>query len=97
MARIRVHALVVLVLGCIYLLSPPAETQGATTTLRTAVASNMCGGFCGVCQTGFFCPDIFEQHSQCQAQCGQTYLSCDDCSDDVTGCAGGAWTAWWCG
>jgi len=88
--RVVMQAAVVLVMGLASLLTPKATV--ATT------AAGTCGGICGVCSSAIFCPEVIDQNEACRTICGTGWLSCQDCSGDVSECSpgSGANTSWWC-
>jgi hypothetical protein len=92
------RSLIVLILGLVVLFTPDQTTAGlpANTSVRIAGEPSMCGGFCGVCQSSFYCPDVEEQNNLCSSVCGLGWISCDDCSPNVDGCEPSANTSWWC-
>jgi hypothetical protein len=81
-----IQALLVLIMGTVSLLTPPAVSAAPRTS---------CAAGCGVCYTGG-CPSVAVQHSWCGNLCGGGVLSCDDCKEDgPAGCEENE-SGWWC-
>ena len=87
--RLLIQALVVTALGSVQLFTPQKA--------RAAAQSAMCGSSCGVCFSGFECPDLSEQNYDCDQLCDAFSVSCGDCSDFVPDCPIFYQYGWTCG
>jgi hypothetical protein len=87
MKRLRMKALLLLIIGWVVLGTGPApETVHAASPDATIIAAAVRGTGgpsiceeCGVCWSGDLCPSEAEQHSWCGSVCGGGYVACWAC------------------